>query len=134
MPTQAPAVQPPSRGVIFPALVLGAVVVYTFWPAFLTMADKWRTDPQYSHGYLVPLFAAGLLYLRRDRLIRAACRPDWRGLIPLALGAAAYVAGGMLALDALSAGALIPTLFGVALLLGGPAALRWSWPIILFLG
>src|SRR5262249_5187392 len=34
----------------------------------------------------------------------------------------------------LSAGALIPTLFGIALLVGGPAAFRWSAPMILFLG
>jgi len=122
------------RSVLGPALLLGGVTLYAFWPAVAEMADKWRTDPQYSHGYLVPVFVVALLYWRRDRLDRVKCRPDWRGLILLTLGAVAYVLGGFLYLDSLSAGALIPALFGVALLLGGPAALRWSWPMILFLG
>lgn len=122
------------RSVLGPALVLGAATLYAFWPAVVEMADKWRTDPQYSHGYLVPIFAIALLYWRRDRLDKSKCRPDWRGLIPLAIGAAAFVGGGFLYLDSLSAGAMIPALFGVTLLLGGPAALRWAWPMILFLG
>lgn len=116
-----------------PALVLGGATLYAFWPAMSDMADKWRTDPQYSHGYLIPLFAIALLYWRRGSLDRAKCRADWRGLLLLALGALAFVAGGFLYLDSLSAGALIPTLFGIVLLLGGPAALRWSGPMILFL-
>jgi exosortase len=110
------------------------VVLWSFWPALGEMADKWRTDPQYSHGYLVPAFAVLLAVWRRNELDRNKCRPDWRGLIPLAVGAALYVVGGFLYLDTLSAGAFIPTLFGVVMLLGGPAAVRWAWPMILFLG
>ena len=134
MSTQLPTTNPPGRGLLWAGLVLGGVGGYAFWPAIHSMAEKWGADPQYSHGYLVPLFAVALLYWRRDRLDRERCRPDWRGLLLLAVGAATYVAGGVLYLDSLSAGALIPTLFGITLMLGGPAALRWAWPMILFLG
>jgi exosortase len=134
MRTEAPCPPPAPVATIGAGLALGGLILWAYWPALGEMAEKWRTDPQYSHGYLVPVFAAVLLYLRRGRLIRAKCRPDWRGLIPVLLGAAMYVAGGFFHLDVLSAGALIPTLLGAALLLGGPAALRWSWPMILFLG
>lgn len=113
--------------------LLTALIVWAYWPALGEMANKWQTDPQYSHGYLVPLFAAGLAVWRWKKLDRAGCRTDWRGLIPLAVGAAAYVAGGYLYLDSLAGLALIPTLLGVVLLVGGPAALRWAWPMVAFL-
>lgn len=112
---------------------LAVLILWAYWPALGEMADKWQTDPQYSHGYLVPLFAAGLALWRRNDLDRAKCRTDWRGLIPLAVGALAYVAGGYLYLDSLAGLALIPTLLGAVLLVGGPAALRWAWPMVAFL-
>ncbi len=56
------------------------------------------------------------------------------GLLLVALGAGLFVAGGYLYMDILAAGAVIPTLLGLALLAGGPAALRWSLPMVLFLG
>jgi exosortase len=128
-----PTNKPNRWSVLGPALILGGVALYAFWPALAEMADRWHTNPQYSHGYLVPVFAVALLFWRRDRLDRAKCRVDWRGLLLIAFGALAYTAGGFLYFDSLSAGALIPTLFGIALLLGGPAALRWCGPMILFL-
>jgi exosortase len=134
MRTEPPSSSPARAATIGAGLALGGLILWAYWPALGEMAEKWRTDPQYSHGYLVPVFAAVLLYLRRGRLDRSKCRPDWRGLIPIALGAAMYATGGFLYMDVLSAGALIPTLLGAVLILGGPAAVRWAWPMILFLG
>jgi exosortase len=113
---------------------LAAVIGWAYWPALVAMFDKWSTDPQYSHGYLVPLFAAVLMYVRRKNLAAAECRPDWRGLLLVVLGAGLFVAGGYLYMDILAAGAVIPTLLGLALMVGGRAALRWSLPMVLFLG
>ena len=119
--------------VVVAATLLFGLIVWTFWPAIGDMAEKWQTDPQYSHGYLVPIFAVGLAIWRRNRLDQTKCRCDWRGLILITIGAIGYVVGGYLYLDFACGGALIPTLLGAALLLGGPAALRWSWPMIAFL-
>jgi exosortase len=110
-----------------------AVLAWVFWPAFGDMADKWVSDPQYSHGYLVPLFSLGYLYWRRRDLKVADCRIDWRGLVVVAAGAAAYVAGAYLYLDVLAGGAFLVTLAGVVLLVGGPPALKWAGPAVAFL-
>ena len=110
-----------------------AVLAWVFWPSFGDMADKWVSDPQYSHGYLVPAFSIGYLIWKRRRLDLAACRLDWRGLLPIAAAAAGYVAGGYFYFDWLSAGSFLLAVGGVALLLGGPAALRWAGPAIAFL-
>lgn len=55
--------------------------VWAFWPTLADMTHKWSTDDHYSHGYLVPVFAAVLLWLRRDRLVVARLGMSWRGMV-----------------------------------------------------
>src|SRR5262249_55754813 len=57
-----------------------AVVLWAYWPTLAETQRTWATNPQYSHGYLVPLFALLLLWLRRDRLAAEALAPCWWGL------------------------------------------------------
>ena len=45
-----------------------------------TLADltrRWYVDPQYSHGFLVPAFAAFLLWTRRKELSAVQAKPTW---------------------------------------------------------
>lgn len=123
----------PWRAAAVVVLPLAALLGWVFWPAFVIMAEKWMTNPQYSHGYLVPLFSLGLLVWKRKELDFAACRTDWRGLVLLVLGAGGYVAGGYWYSDYATAGSFVLAVGGTALLLGGPAALRWAGPAIAFL-
>src|SRR5436305_8403614 len=58
------------------ALALAAAAVWGYWPALSQLTEKWLHDPQYSHGLLVPPFAAYLLWVRRDRFpARTAAAP-----------------------------------------------------------
>jgi len=110
-----------------------AAVVWAYWPNLCEMQGAWRTNPQYSHGYLVPLFAAFLLWVRRDQLVLGNSSPVWWGLPLLLLAAGLRFLGvhyHYLWFDAVS---LLPTLFGLTLLLGGWTAFRWAWPSIAFL-
>jgi exosortase len=97
------------------------------------MAHQWTYNPQYSHGYLVPLFALALLWLRRERLAAVSFRLSWWGVPLVAAGAALYLAGAYAYVDWLEAVSLLPCLAGVAVLLAGWRALRWSWPAVAFL-
>jgi exosortase len=115
------------------AAALGAFCLWIYWPSFREMAAKWSSDPQYSHGYLVPIFALVLLYMRRDRLAGVNWRFDWRGLLLLAIGGLGLFAGGYMYFDWLTAVSLLPTLAGLVTLFGGWPALRWAWPAIAFL-
>ena len=47
-----------------------AAVGYAFGPTAAWLVDKWTEDPQYSHGFLVPLFAAFVVWraLKAGRL------------------------------------------------------------------
>jgi exosortase len=97
------------------------------------MGEKWYTDPQYSHGFLVPIFAAVLLWLRRERLENAELTTAPLGLMAIGVGLALHLIGGRFSLEWLDMVSLLPVLVGLCLCLGGGAALRWAWPSIAFL-
>jgi exosortase len=121
-----------------PAALTAACVLalagWAFWPALVDMSDRWAHDPQYSHGYLVPLFALYLLWLRRARLTRQELRPAAWGLGLIAGAGLLYVVGAAYMHYAyLGQIAILPCLAGIAVLGGGRAALQWAWPAIAFL-
>src|SRR5260370_38351845 len=63
-----------------------ASVLWAYWTTLGDAAERWSSDPQYSHGYLVPAFAALLLWLRRERLTQGTSRASRAGW-PLLAGA-----------------------------------------------
>lgn len=113
--------------------VLLAALMWAFWPALARVVQRWISDPQYSHGYLVPGFAVYLLWLRRQYLANATPQFSWWGLPLLVAGLGMYLAGVYLYFDWLSQAGFLPALAGLALVLGGWPVLRWSWPAIAFL-
>jgi exosortase len=111
---------------------LTLALLWAYWPVLAIMAGKWNTDPQYSHGYLVPIFALVLLLVRRDGLQGLTPQPTWCGALVLLAAAYLRLAGAFLYNDWLEAISLLPCLAGICLLLGGWPLLRWSWPSIAF--
>src|SRR5262249_6664693 len=132
-------------------------LLWAYWPALLAMEAKWSQDPQYSHGYLVPVFAAGLLWLRRSYVggpsgetafdalgsfVRWLRRPSigeppgrlhgW-GIPILVLGVTLYVAGGYVYFDWLAGFSLLPAVLGLCVLWCGWKALPWAGPSVAFL-
>jgi exosortase len=121
---------------LWPAALLVAPVLGLAWAFAGTFDDlqrTWATNPQYSHGYLVPLFALYLLWARRERLDRAALCPSVLGLPVLALGLGLRLYGAYFYYGWLETVSLVPCVAGLALTLGGRAAWRWAWPAVLFL-
>jgi exosortase len=112
---------------------LALAVLWAYLPTLLDLAHRWGAETQYSHGYLVPLFSAFLLWSRRTQLANASFHSSAWGLAFLALGGALRLAAGLLYFDYADGLSLLPTLAGLALLLGGWPALRWAWPGIVFL-
>ena len=110
-----------------------AALVWSYWTTLAAMADRWERDPQYSHGFLVPVFALVVLWHRGDLLKKATWQPALLGLPILLAGVAIRLFAIRRDLEPLDAFALLPTLFGVVLFVGGKSVLRWSWPALAFL-
>jgi exosortase len=98
------------------------------------MAERWSTEPQYSHGFLVPVFALVVLWYRRAQLSAGSPQPSWWGLAWLAIGLGLRLTGAYFYIEALDSLSLVPTLAGICALVWGEATLRWAWPALAFLG
>ena len=110
-----------------------AALAWAYWPAGEEMVRRWLRDPQYSHGFLVPVFAAFVLWARRGTLPAAPLAGSWWGLPFLTLAAAVRLAGAYFYFPWLDGWSLVPCLVGLCLLLGGGPALRWFWPAVALL-
>ena len=112
--------------------VLGAVV-WAYWGTLADISEKWATDPQYSHGFLVPLFAGYLLWRRRERVSADEFRPRWWGVAIVIAGLGLRYVGFAFYQPWLDAGSLLVVLTGVVTTAGGRRALVWAAPTLLFL-
>src|SRR5262249_34421147 len=63
---------------------LGAALVWAHRPTLAAVAQRWSEDAQYSHGYVVLVFAAAVLWARRRDFPSGAFRPTAWGLAFLA--------------------------------------------------
>lgn len=115
------------------SLVLVLVLGWTYWGTLRMLARVWMTQPDYSHGFLVPMFSAYLLWHRRDMLASWRGRGSWWGLAVLLVAAITRWAAAYFFFPLLGGTSLIICLAGVVLLLGGWRALAWAWPALAFL-
>lgn len=122
---------PPLSGPLLVAAV--AVVGWAFLPTFQFMLDKWVTDPQYSHGFLVPVFSAYLLWRVGKAGLAAGTPAPFLAVAVLivALGLR-WLAGGLM-FHQLDAAALLLSVGGLVLAVGGTKLLRAAAPAIGFL-
>jgi len=61
--------------------ILGSLVAVCYAPVLRGLVIQWWTDPDYSQGFLVPLFAAYVVWCKRSQWQRAEDNPNNFGLI-----------------------------------------------------
>jgi exosortase len=120
---------------LFAIVVLLAGLLWSYWPILERLEESWSLDPQYSHGYLVPIIAVVVLWNRRDRFGYDNVQPPWQliGLALIVLGSLLRLLGMYLFFFWMEAVSLLPYLLGLSLILGGRQALSWVWPAVLYL-
>src|SRR2546429_8775712 len=112
---------------------LGGVALWAYWPTLVEIAERWSSNPLYSHGYLVPLFAAYLLWRRSPMIRGQAIAASWWGLPWIVLGVVLHLASAYFYFDWFGAVSILFVLTGFSIALGGMKVLRWTWPAIGFL-
>jgi exosortase len=114
-------------------IALVSLALFSYGPTLIQLAGRWWKEADYSHGFVVPLFSAYLLWFRRD-LLSSGTRGNWWGGCGLfaAAGALRFSAAFYL-LPLMDAVSILVTLSAVCVMVGGFRMLAWAAPSILFL-
>lgn len=114
-------------------LLLAGVLAWAYFPTLCELFLKWLNESQYSHGFLVPVFAAFLLYRNRDMAaVDSRSRPVL-GYALLVVAVGCRVLAALLFFSPLDAFSLVLSLTGFVLVTGGGPMLRWTWQSLVFL-
>jgi exosortase len=62
-------------------LLLTAVLLYLYTPVLKLLVWQWYNDADYSHGFLVPVLSAYLIWARRDKLRQIPRKPSAWGMV-----------------------------------------------------
>jgi exosortase len=95
------------------------LVLAVYYRVLGKLVIDWWTIPDFSHGFLVPLFAAYLLWEKRAVLLATKIAPVWSGLAVMALGLAVLLLGVYGSELFLSRASLLILLAGLTLTFGG---------------
>ncbi len=116
--------------------VLGALTLWLYWSTLAHLIGQWREDPNFSHGFFVPLFSGFVIWQERDRLARIIPRPSWSGLFVLLAGLGVFIIGRMGAELFLARSSLLLLLAGIVILFLGWnlfRALFFPWAFLLLM-
>ena len=118
---------------------IAALTALLFWLYSATLnhlIGQWWKDPNFSHGFFVPLFSAFVVWHERSRLARLRLQPSWWGAVFLGFGLCTLVAGQMGAELFLSRLSLLIVLGGLIVLFLGWSffrALLFPWAFLLLM-
>jgi exosortase D (VPLPA-CTERM-specific) len=105
---------------LWPAAAVTALGVLLYHAVLAKLCHDWWTQPDFSHGFIVPLFSAFLIYRDRVRLAAIPKKPTWWGLAVVA-AALAWLAAGVTGSEL-----FLSRTSGIALL-AGIVLTFWGW-------
>jgi len=112
------------KGFTLKISILTALLVALYYPTIVKLVSDWSSDGNYSHGFLVPLISAYLVWERRDKLLSAKSSPGISGLFLLIFGVLVLIVGHAGVELFLQRFSILLVLAGLILFLQGKAHLR----------
>jgi len=106
--------------------VLVAMLFYSYWPSLVQLPSFWD-NPQYQHGWIVPVFTCLLLFWWRKPVgpVTPTARAAGIGLLVASFALRLFCASyRIVTIDMYT---FVPAVMGVFLLAGGWSMFRWSW-------
>src|SRR6185437_13339136 len=88
---------------------------------------------EYSHGFLIPVVAAWMLWSRRDAIVASVGKPSWIGVALIFLAGMMLIVGELSAFFLLSQLGFVVALLGIVLCVGGFPLLKVTFIPIAFL-
>ena len=109
-------------------------VLFVARDGFALVTRAWFSQPEYSHGVLIPMISAFLIWQRRDVLAAAKFEGSWLGLGVVLFGLGLWLAGVLSTIYAVSQYALVVMIYGIVLSLVGLRVFKMIWvPLLLLL-
>jgi len=119
-------VGPPIR--LYTLFAIAAVAaVLPFARVLGDLYNIWNLKPEYSHGVIIPLLSAFLIWRQRDELRSLPFTGSWTGLVLIAVGLVMRYIGASTTMHTLEHYAFLLVLYGLVLALTGPAMFRRLW-------
>jgi exosortase len=119
-----PSAEISRTGTWFAGLSLLTLVVTMYATVLSSLARQWWNDPNYGHGFFVPVFAGYILWSERDRWCALPFHPNNLGLALMLFGIALRVLGMLGAELFMARLSLVILISGIVLFLGGRQVLR----------
>ena len=136
MSTTAQVLETSSSGrtrVIWSAVLLGLVVLL-YAGVLKALVGQWWSDPDYGHGFLVPLFSGYVVWREREQWRKTESKPANFGLLVMVGAVVLLLAGSLGAELFTSRVSLLALLAGMILFLAGWKMLRTvSFPLAFLL-
>jgi exosortase len=82
-----------SRELWLPSVVLAFLLVAIYYRIAAKLVYDWYDLPDYSHGFLVPLFSIFLLWENRARIKSTPIQQSWKGIPLILLGIVVLILG-----------------------------------------
>jgi exosortase len=121
---------------VWQLVVLSGIILWLYRAILIHLVGQWWHDPNFSHGFFVPLFSALVIWQERQKLVELPLRPSWSGLAVAALAMCILVVGQMGAELFLSRFSLMILLAGLIVLFCGWTyfrALMFPWAFLILM-
>ncbi len=105
-------------------LLLVGVLLVLYAPVLRLLVWQWYNDADYSHGFLVPLLSAFLIWQRRDKLRLIPLRPSPWGMVIVLFSLGFLFVGSLGAELSLARLSLLGVICGLIVYFAGSAMLR----------
>ncbi len=112
-----------------------ALLTFVYWtPICQSLVARWLNDPNWSHGWLIPVFSMYFVYARWDQLSKIQLRGNYLGaLILVASLSIGFYSSWWARMGYPQAISIVGAVFGLVLLLGGWSLIRITWFPICYL-
>jgi exosortase len=123
---------PEQRWPLMLVAALTALLMFSYWPGLLSAKAAWN-NPQYSHGWIVPLFSVAILFWWRQPVTQVSVSAHLAGLGLLVASLALRLCVARYRIITIDMYTFVPAMAGVVLLAGGWSMFRWAWAPVAFL-
>jgi exosortase len=114
-----------------PFVTIAILLIILYYRVAIKLVYDWYTIPDYSHGFLVPFFAAFLIWDRRKVLKATPVKQSWSGLVLVVFGIMVLILG-VYGVELFTAriSFIILTTGLIATLLGWPMVRELRFPLL----